>query len=74
LQLRILELLWNHAERYRIFMPVDIPRRTDEHRAILEACQLGDAHAAETEMRRHLQAGRDIARRALESLSEPRQS
>ena len=65
LQLRILELLWNHSERYRILMPVGLPKRSDEHKAILDACRRGDLDAAEAEMLRHLQSGHQIGRQAL---------
>jgi DNA-binding GntR family transcriptional regulator len=65
LQLRILELLWNHSERYRILMPVGLPKRSDEHEAILDACRRGDPDAAEAEMLRHLQSGHQIGRQAL---------
>ena len=65
LQLRILELLWNHSERYRVLMPVGLPKRSDEHKAILDACRRGDLDAAEAEMLRHLQSGHQIGRQAL---------
>jgi DNA-binding GntR family transcriptional regulator len=65
LQLRILELLWNHSERYRILMPVGLPKRSDEHKAILDACRRGDLDAAQAEMLRHLQSGHQIGRQAL---------
>src|SRR5256884_916487 len=65
LQLRILELLWNHSERYRILMPIGLPKRSDEHEAILDACRRGDLDAAEAEMLRHLQSGHRIGRQAL---------
>ena len=65
LQLRMLELLWNHSERYRILMPVGLPKRSDEHKAILDACRRGDLDAAEAEMLRHLQSGHQIGRQAL---------
>ncbi len=59
--LRLIEPLWQNADRYRFAYPLtdaDQIESNHEHRLILAACIAGDAEAASQEMRSHLERTR----------------
>ncbi|MCC6944448.1 MAG: GntR family transcriptional regulator [Thermomicrobiales bacterium] len=55
--LRLINMLWDHTERYRQFsMPrVDPATILDEHNAILDCLEAGDADGAVSALRTHLE-------------------
>lgn len=68
--LRLLPMLWDNSERYRrLALPLrgTTEQRIDEHRAIVDACSVGDPDAAEKALRSHL---RNTFEAAIERLHE----
>jgi DNA-binding GntR family transcriptional regulator len=55
--IRFTDMLWSNSERYqRMTTQIrgEMTERMDEHRAVLDACEAGDAEAAGEAMRAHL--------------------